>query len=105
MGKDIVAIREDAHDIDARRTLRQPLEQGRQPLATFLGLRVVLDVLARIDDGNRIRIARFDAFEQGLDSFFSFYAHGYLRLDLLPYSHLNLGFDGPTLGDGCELRK
>ena len=52
-----------AHDIDAGGAFGQSFEQRRQALTAFVSLRIMLDVLVRIDDGDRYLIASFDAFE------------------------------------------
>ena len=63
MGKYVVAIGENTHDIDTRRAFGQALEQRCQALTPFVSLGVVLNILVGIDDGHRYLITRFDAFE------------------------------------------
>ena len=63
VGKYIVAIREDAHDIDAGGAFGEAFEQCRQALSSFVSLGIMLDVLVRIDDGDRCLITSFDTFE------------------------------------------
>jgi hypothetical protein len=63
VAKHIVAIREDARDVDARSAFGKSFEQRRQALIAFVSLRIMLDLPVRIDDGDRCCITRFDAFE------------------------------------------
>ena len=63
VGKDVIAVLEGTHDIDARRTFGQPFKQNCQALAPFVSLGVVLNVLVFVDDGHCRHVTRFDAFE------------------------------------------
>jgi hypothetical protein len=51
--KYIVAIGEYAHDINAWGAFGETFEQFRQALTSLVGLRIVLDVFVRVDDGDR----------------------------------------------------
>lgn len=91
---------EFAHDINAGGGLRKALEQRLQALAAIMGLRVVLDVFRLVNDGDRRRVARLDAFEEGLDLVLSsFLAHRALRLfDRLSQT----GCSFPIAPPGCQ---
>ncbi len=70
MPEDEVAILKSADNVHPGRDLGQPLEQGCQPLAPLLGLRIVLYVFRLVHDRDRAGIAGFDAFQQGADFIF-----------------------------------
>ena len=68
--EDKVTILESSHDIHPRRGLRQPFEESGQAFAAFFGLRIMLNVLRLIDDGDRSWFAGLDAFQQFPDLVF-----------------------------------
>jgi hypothetical protein len=70
MPEDEVAILKSVDNVHPGRGLGQPLEQGCQPLAPLLGLRIVLYVFRLVYDRDRAGIAGFDAFQQGADFIF-----------------------------------
>jgi hypothetical protein len=70
MPEDEVAILKSADNVHPGRDLGQPLEQGCQPLAPLLGLRIVLYVFRLVHDRDRAGIAGFDAFQQDADFIF-----------------------------------
>ena len=65
-----IAVLEGADDVHPRICFREPLEQGRQPLASLFCLRIVLNVFRFVDHRDRAGFAGFDAFEQGADFIF-----------------------------------
>ena len=63
-----IVVFERADHVHSWRGLRQPFEQGGQPLAAFVGLGIVLDVFRFVDDLNGAGIAGLDAFQQCADT-------------------------------------
>ena len=63
MGEDVVVILEDAYDVHLGVGFCKSLEQNCQAFTAFMCLRVMLDVLVFVDDGDRFRVAGLDAFQ------------------------------------------
>jgi len=75
VGKHVIAVGEDAHEIDPRRAFGESAEKRRQTRAPRLRLRIVLHVLARMDDLDAGRVSRFDALEQRANAVLSRFGH------------------------------
>ena len=68
--EDVVTILESPHDVHLGPGFGQALKEGGQPFAAFVGLRIVLDVLRFVNDGDGLGIAGLDAFQQCPDLVF-----------------------------------
>ena len=67
VGEGEIPVLEDPHEGDAGVGPGQPLEEGGEALAAFVGLGIVLDVLRLVDDGGRAGVPRLDALQEQLD--------------------------------------